>query len=284
MTTTAPISNAVTARRLFPALLAWLTCLCMALPLRAEPIDELVEALQIDSMIEVMRVEGMAYGEELAEEMIPGGSNLAWQDLLEQIYDAGKMRTIVRQGFAEVIEDSDPAPLIAFFSSDLGQKIITLELEARRAMIDDEVEEAARQAYLDLKGSEDPRLDQLRRFVVVNDLLETNVTGALNASFRFYSGLVDGGGLQMAEGDILADVWSQEEETREDTREWLFAYLLLAYEPLEDDEVEAYIALSETTQGRALNRALFAGFNAMYNEISYALGLAASRQMQQQDL
>ncbi|WP_300532837.1 DUF2059 domain-containing protein [uncultured Mameliella sp.] len=284
MTTTAPISNAVTARRLFPALLAWLTCLCMALPLRAEPIDELVEALQIDSMIEVMRVEGMAYGEELAEEMIPGGSNLAWQDLLEQIYDAGKMRKIVRQGFAEVIEDSDPAPLIAFFSSDLGQKIITLELEARRAMIDDEVEEAARQAYLDLKGSEDPRLDQLRRFVVVNDLLETNVTGALNASFRFYSGLVDGGGLQMAEGDILADVWSQEEETREDTREWLFAYLLLAYEPLEDDELEAYIALSETTQGRALNRALFAGFNAMYNEISYALGLAASRQMQQQDL
>ena len=284
MTTTAPISNAVTARRLFPALLAWLTCLCMALPLRAEPIDELVEALQIDSMIEVMRVEGMAYGEELAEEMIPGGSNLAWQDLLEQIYDAGKMRKIVRQGFAEVIEDSDPAPLIAFFSSDLGQKIITLELEARRAMIDDEVEEAARQAYLDLKGSEDPRLDQLRRFVDVNDLLETNVTGALNASFRFYSGLVDGGGLQMAEGDILADVWSQEEETREDTREWLFAYLLLAYEPLEDDELEAYIALSETTQGRALNRALFAGFNAMYNEISYALGLAASRQMQQQDL
>lgn len=284
MTTTAPISNAVTARRLFPALLAWLTCLCMALPLRAEPIDELAEALQIDSMIEVMRVEGMAYGEELAEEMIPGGSNLAWQDLLEQIYDAGKMRKIVRQGFAEVIEDSDPAPLIAFFSSDLGQKIITLELEARRAMIDDEVEEAARQAYLDLKGSEDPRLDQLRRFVDVNDLLETNVTGALNASFRFYSGLVDGGGLQMAEGDILADVWSQEEETREDTREWLFAYLLLAYEPLEDDELEAYIALSETTQGRALNRALFAGFNAMYNEISYALGLAASRQMQQQDL
>lgn len=284
MTTTAPKLTAVTARRLFPALLAWLTCLCMALPLRAEPIDELVEALQIDAMIEVMRFEGMAYGEELAEEMIPGGSNLAWRDLLEQIYDAEKMRTIVRQGFAEVIADSDPAPLIAFFSSDLGQKIITLELEARRAMIDDAVEEAARQAYLDIKGSEDPRLDQLRRFVEVNDLVETNVTGALNASFRFYSGLVDGGGLQLAEGDILSDVWSQEEETREDTREWLFAYLLLAYEPLEDDELEAYIALSETTQGRALNRALFAGFNAMYNEISYALGLAASRQMQQQDL
>ncbi|KHQ53968.1 DUF2059 domain-containing protein [Mameliella alba] len=284
MTTTAPISNALTARRTIPALLAWLTCLCLALPLRAEPIDELAESLQIDAMIEVMRVEGMAYGAELAEEMIPGGSNSAWQELLDQIYDAEKMRTIVRQGFAEVIEDSDPAPLIAFFSSDLGQKIITLELEARRAMIDDAVEEAARQAYLDIKGSEDPRLDQLRRFVDVNDLLETNVTGALNASFRFYSGLVDGGGLQLAEGDILADVWSQEEETREDTREWLFAYLLLAYEPLEDEELEAYIALSETTQGKALNRALFAGFNAMYDEISYALGLAASRQMQQQDL
>mgnify|MGYP001487454765 CR=1 FL=1 len=36
--------------------------------------------------------------------------------------------------------------------------------------------------------------------------------------------------------------------------------------------------------GAALNRALFAGFNDMYNEISYAMGLAAARQMAETDL
>jgi hypothetical protein len=58
----------------------------------------------------------------------------------------------------------------------------------------------------------------------------------------------------------------------------------VAYEPLTDDELDAYIAMSESSVGRVLNRALFAGFNAMYDKLSYALGLAAAQQMQQQDL
>ncbi len=255
-----------------------------AAPVKAEPVDDLLESLQINDMLEIMRAEGLAYGEELADDMIPGGHGQSWQSLLTQIYDPDKMHTIMRRGFAEIIEESDPTPLIAFFNSDLGQRIIQLELSARRAMIDDVVEEAARQSYLDLRGTDDARLKQIERFIAVNDLLEANVTGALNASFRFYSGLVQGGGLGMSEADILQDVWSQEEETRDDTREWIYAFLLLAYEPLSDEELDAYIALSETTQGRALNRALFAGFNDMYDEVSFALGLAAAQMMQQQEL
>lgn len=279
-----PFSAAVAAHRLLLGALALLTCLVVAPPVRAERVDDLMDALQVESMLGIMRTEGLSYGEELASDMLPGGSSAPWRDSLSQIYDADRMRDVVRSGFAETFDGTDPDPLIAFFSSDLGQRVVQLELAAREAMVDDAVEEAAREAYQDLKGDEGPRLDQLRRFVEVNDLLEANVTGALNASFKFYSGLVDGGGLRMSEGDILSDVWSQEEDTRMDTREWLYAYLLLAYEPLEDEELEAYIALSETSQGRALNRALFAGFNAMYDEISYALGLAAAQQMKQQEL
>jgi hypothetical protein len=42
--------------------------------------------------------------------------------------------------------------------------------------------------------------------------------------------------------------------------------------------------LSRTDAGRALNRALFAGFNKMYDDISYALGMAVAREMQVQEL
>ncbi|MGP6086179.1 DUF2059 domain-containing protein [Antarctobacter jejuensis] len=272
------------AHRLLLVLAVALATGTSAAPLRAEPVDDLLEALQIEEMLEIMRVEGMAYGEELAEDLIPGGHSPRWEGLLAQIYDPEKMHTVMRGSFAEIIAESDPAPLIAFFSSDLGKKVIQLELSARRAMIDDAVEEAARQTYRDLKGTDDARFKQIDRFIEVNDLLEANVTGALNASFRFYSGLVEGGGLGMSEAEILQDVWSQEQETRDDTQEWIYGFLLLAYEPLTDEELDAYIALSETSQGRALNRALFAGFNDMYDEVSFALGLAAAQMMQQQEL
>ncbi|WP_246594331.1 DUF2059 domain-containing protein [Mameliella sediminis] len=272
------------ARWVMRAACTWMACLCLALPVRAAPIDDLMGALRISEMVEVMRDEGMTYGSELADDLLPGGDSLAWQVLVSDIYDNESMLAVVEKGFAGAIAETDVDPLMAFFNSDLGKRIVDLELSARKAMVDDAVEEAAREKYRSLQGSEDPRLAQIQRFVEVNDLLEANVSGALNASYRFYSGLVDGGALRLSESEILSDVWQQEESTREDTREWVYAYLLLAYEPLSDEDLEAYIALTETAQGRALNQALFAGFNNMYDTISYALGLAAARLMQQQEL
>jgi hypothetical protein len=258
-------------RPLLSGALAVMAVLLLAVPARAQPVDDLMRALQVDAMLDVMHIEGIAYGEDLGA-------------LLAQIYDTDKMADVVRMGFADALGDTDTEPLTAFFDADLGRRIVDLELSARRAMIDDTVEQAARETYIALRGDDDPRLAQINRFVEVNDLLEANVAGALNASFQFYSGLVDGGGMAMSESEILSDVWSQETETRDDTQEWVFAFLLLAYESLTDAELETYITLSESQEGRALNRALFAGFNAMYDEISYALGLAAAQQMQQQEL
>lgn len=277
-------SRHVLAARCLQGVLAVLTCVTFAAPLRADPVDELLEALQIEPMINVMRTEGLAYGEDLGKDMLPGGGSEIWSDLVSEIYQAERMRSVVQAGISKVLKDADTDPLTAFFSSDLGHRIVLLELAAREAMIDEAVETAARDTFNDLDGSDDTRLAQIQRFVEVNDLLEANIAGALNASFQFYAGLVDGGGLRMSEAEILSDVWAQEEATRKDTREWLYSFLLLAYQPLEDDELETYIALSESPEGRALNRALFSGFNAMYDKISYALGLAAAQQMQQQDL
>ena len=60
--------------------------------------------------------------------------------------------------------------------------------------------------------------------------------------------------------------------------------MLMAYTPLKQDQLEDYVALSATEEGRLMNRALFEGFNTMYDSISYALGLAAAREMQGEDL
>ena len=84
--------------------------------------------------------------------------------------------------------------------------------------------------------------------------------------------------------DILADVWGQEEEIRTDTREWVFAFSLMAYQPLSDAELRAYVDLSATQAGRALNQALFDGFDRMYADIAYGLGLAAAQALEGEDL
>jgi hypothetical protein len=258
--------------------------LLSAQPLRAAQVDELLDALGIDEMLEIMREEGLAYGEELGDDMFSGGTRPSWRALLEDIYDPEKMRVIMRRDFKQALDGADAEPLIAFFNTPTGEKIVSLELSARRAMIDEDVEAAARDHYRMLAGSSDPRLEQIQRFVAAGDLLEVNVAGALNASFQFYRGLVDGGGLDMSESEILSDVWSQEDETRDDTRDWLYGFLLLAYRPLSDEQLEDYIELSNAPEGKLLNQALFAGFNEMYDEISYALGLAVAQEMMAQDL
>ena len=264
-------------------ILACALAVAAAVPARAGSSDDLLQALEIDAMIEVMRDEGLEYGQDLSADMFPGADPERWEALVREIYDPAKMRAVMHAHFSETLADTDVQPLIDFFTSEAGRRIVGLELSARRALIDDDLEQAAREAF-QAADPDESRMRQLDRFVEVGDLLDANVTGALNASFHFYNGLVDGGALEMSQSDILSDVWSQETDTRADTIEWLYAFLLLAYEPLSDAQMEAYISLSATTEWRAMNRALFAGFNAMYDEISYALGLAAASQMQTQEL
>ncbi|MGB1208076.1 MAG: hypothetical protein ACPG7W_02630, partial [Paracoccaceae bacterium] len=146
------------------------------------------------------------------------------------------------------------------------------------------VEDAARDVFRTLQGGDDPRLAQLDAFVAANELVEANVTGALNASFQFYAGMAQGGALDLTEDEILTIIWQSEAETRADTREWVYGFLLMAYGPLDDDTLERYTDFSASAQGQVLNRALFAGFNRMYDGLSYDLGLALARDLSVRDL
>ncbi len=122
------------------------------------------------------------------------------------------------------------------------------------------------------------------RYITTGDMLNRNVTSALNSNVQFLRGLAEGGAIEMSEDDILADVSGDLDATREDTASWLFGFLLLAYHPLDDTELEAYIAFSQSDAGQALNRALFNGFGAAYDDISYALGRAVALNMTTQEL
>ena len=71
-------------------------------------------------------------------------------------------------------------------------------------------------------------------------------------------------------------MWSQQEEIRQDTLGWLNAYLLMSYQPVPLDALEQYLDYAASPEGRALNAALFDGFEVVYSDISYGLGRAIS--------
>lgn len=249
-------------------------------------LQRLSRALGLPQIIAVMHDEGVSYGDELAESMFPNGADAGWRDTVAEIYDIDRMGDVALADFAENLDSAEVSELTGFFESPLGVEIIALEIAARRALLDDALDAANKAITARMIADKDPRIDLIRQFIVVNDLLETNIVGALNSSYAFYIGLVDGGAFRDAipEDKILADVWQQEPDIRLETDEWLYGFLTLAYSPLSDADLVAYIEFSETAAGQALNSALFAGFDEMFEGISRALGLAAAKVMSSRQL
>ncbi|MCE2739373.1 MAG: DUF2059 domain-containing protein [Rhodobacter sp.] len=262
-----------------------------ALPLRAASADPaaLLTTLRIPEMIAVMQDEGIAYGDELEEQLFPGAGGARWDEAVARVYDEPALLERFQSAFAARLA-ADPQAMdqiAGFFGTDRGQQILILEIEARRALLDEAVEEAAAVSVDDMRARDDPRLALLERFATANDLIEQNVSGALNANFAFYQGMSDGGafdGAKMTEADMLAEVWAQEPDIRAETESWLYPFLALAYKPLSDADVEAYLAFSESEAGRAMNAAMFAAFDEVFREISRDLGRAAAEMLSGQDI
>ena len=254
----------------------------------ANRIAALVDLMHIDKMLAVMRQEGLDYGKSLDDDMMGGAAGADWTQALEVIYDADALRARIEAAMLrEYAQDASMlAEVEAFFGSPTGQNILTLEVEARRAMLDDAAKDAAELTARRMVEDNDPMMDLLQRFAEVNDLLEMNVAGAMTSNLAFYKGLAAEGafGDELTEEQMLSDVWNQEPQVRAESEKWLNSFMALAYQPLSDDDVKAYIAFSETPAGQRLNTVIFAAFDEAFRQVSFDLGRAAARQMQGNDI
>lgn len=266
-------------RVMLMVLLVW------AAPLRADPADltGLINALRLPDVLGVMRAEGLAQGEDLGADLLPDRNDARWLTDLDRLYDEDRMLSVVTAELRRGLAGVNLAPLTAYFLSDIGQQLIAGELSARRAFLDPAIEDAARSALLPPE-SEDGRGLTILAFIAANDMVDLNLSGGMNDSLRFYQGLAQGGQLDMSEADMLDDVWSREEETRTDSALWLRALLTRAYRDIPVDGIAGYVELSLTPEGKALNVALFAGFDRMYGDLNYALGLALASRLSGEDL
>ncbi len=257
-------------------LVAPLFCL-LATPLWADARAQvLMDVLKTDEVALILQAEGLEYAETLNQDLLNGQGGAGWTLQVGAIYSPQRMTETLRGYLESEVQGTEREETITFFASDLGAQIITLENAARAAISDQDVEDAARARYAELEDSDDARLAQIKALVQSGDMIDRNVTAAMNSNFQFMRGLAEGGAVEMTEGEMLAEVTAQQDEITEDTTGWLYGFLLLAYSPLDDAALDKYIAFAQTDAGNALNRALFDGYGAAYADISYALGRAVA--------
>lgn len=254
----------------------------------APEIASLSKTLMIGRVMDVMRAEGLDHAVELSQDLLAGQDDAAWRAVVEVIYDTEKMTARFDAGLAGALADSPTvvADSAVFFGSGFGQRILNLELEARVALLDKAAEAAAKAAWDTLELENPQRTALIMQFAAVNDLIESNVMGALNANLAFYRGLSAAGafGDAMSEDQMLAEVWGQEPDIRTETVNWLYPFLTLSYQPLTDADLQSYIDFSTTSAGQKLNAAVFVAFDAVMAEVSRELAAAAGQLMRGQDI
>ncbi|MDQ1899406.1 hypothetical protein RAH32_02960 [Paracoccus sp. WLY502] len=247
------------------------------------------DVMQLDRLAPVLRDEAVAEGAEMAATMFPRGGTGRWLGQVAAIHAPPRIQALFMRGAVESLTTMDPADLqagLTFYGTRLGQRLLALETTARVAMLDKDVEAAARAAWAQAQRRSTPRAARIARLIDAADLVDPNVAGGLNASIAFARGFQAGGGSSMplAEGEVIQNAWAEEPELRADTESWIGAYLFLAYSSLGDRELEAYIAFAESSAGGALSRVMFAGFDRVFTQTAHDMGLAAAAEMQGRQL
>lgn len=243
-------------------------------------VERYLSALKLGEVFDILRDEGLTSAEEIANEDEAITASPAWSRRMERIYATDKMEAIFRQGLSNTKSFELSEEAVAFFESELGQRIVDIEISARRALSDEDVEDRAREMAVAL-GEEDPDRKALYdQFIAVNDLVESNLMGALNSNLSFYQGLGTNPLFgNMDEASMLDRVYGQADEIREDMEDWTMNFSVLAYGLLSHEEMEAYLDASATPAGQILNRALFGGFDKVFELHSFELGRAMAEFM-----
>ncbi|MGD9919123.1 MAG: hypothetical protein AB7U46_13985 [Paenirhodobacter sp.] len=244
--------------------------------------------LHSEKLFSILQQEGVHYGDDLADELLPGGADPGWRAEVAAIHAPARLLPPYEEvlGAALAAEKADQGAIERWLGSDLGQRVVTQEIAARAAMLDQSVEDAAIARAEEADAAQDPKLDAVREIIEAADLVEPNVAGGLNANLAFYRAMAQGGAFpyEVTESDMLADVAAQEDDIRADVTSWMEGYLFLAYQGLSLEDLHRCAEFNASEAGQALLRAQFQGFDHVYERSSAELGTALARRLNAAEL
>ncbi|NPD15823.1 DUF2059 domain-containing protein [Xinfangfangia sp. D13-10-4-6] len=243
---------------------------------QAATVDDLKASLGIPALFKVLAREGQDYGASLDDGMLGGRGGAGWRQTVMRIYEPSRLEARFSQVFQEAIGNQPGviAEANAFFNTPLGQRVVTRERETRETLLDPDAKEAAEVEAGKLRDARSPRLRQIRRLIEAADLIEGNVASGLTGAAAFNEALSATlpEAQRLPEIDRMAQIWRQEGEIRASTGLWLLSFMTLAYAPLTDEELQAWVDFSASDSGRALNQALFTAYSETFREVMAELG------------
>ena len=235
--------------------------------------DRLVDALGLPALIVAFSAEGIEAGAALDAGLLNGQGGSVWAETVRRLYDPERLVQEVRAAFDAGLDPDVAAQALLFFESDLGQRLTELEVQARQAMLNPDLEEIA-------KSAPAASSDAISDFLTIRDLVARNTDTSLEAQIAFFAGMAEVTG----RANETPDIEAQRDAVAANTESWLRGYYALAQSPLSADDVAIYTAFWDTEVGRALDDVLFEAFGTSYSTLSFGLGQTAGRLLPQNDL
>ena len=226
--------------------------------------DELYDALYLQKIIKTLHNEGIEHAIESGKVYLGQDYDAdSFENAVKKIYNLKMMDNFTRKGLIQKLSKEKAEVALKFFSKGLGARVALLETSARSAISYKEVEAAAVQMAKDAKNEDTARYSMLEQNIKDLELVELNMTGAFSAQYAFLSNLSALDEMPLGNDDIVTLLLESEEEMRQDIVDWLMGFTHMAYTPLSDEELKAYLTFLTSADGKALNLALFHIFNGL---------------------
>lgn len=236
-------------------------------------IDRLVDAMGMPALVRAFSDEGIASAARLDEDFLNGQGGSVWAETVRKLYDPARLEAELRRGLYTALDPEVARTALVFFDSDLGARIVALEVQGREAMLDPDVLDMAKAAGADAGAS-------VTDFIALRNLTERNAEAAISAQTAFFDGIAQ----TITSAFTPPDVEGQRPMIIADTESWLKGYYALVQSALSEDEIETYTAFWQTQVGTAVDDAVFAVFGQSYEGLSYGLGQAVGRLMPPNEL
>lgn len=220
------------------AVLMWMQA-ALAAPER-DKITEFLEITGFDVALESIRLSAGTAPMMLGLDKDDFGAQ--WNQLTQEVFQPGEMEALA----VEILHQTLPVDLLthanAFYSSDLGQRIVAAE-NAAHMIEDDDAKSEAGEAIVDgLTRLGSGRVDDLRRMTSASDSAGVAIRAMQEIQVRFLmaaaaAGVVE---LRMDESDLRAALQQQEDELRRAIETSALTSAAYTYQAFSDAEVTAY--------------------------------------------
>lgn len=240
-------------------------------------VEEFLEVTGFDVALESIRLTAASAPEMLGFDAEAFGSE--WTRLVGDVFDTDLMHDMAIEILSQTLEPRLLEHGVAFYASDLGQRIVAAENVAH--MTEDEAlkEESGAAILTALEAAESPRVDYLRRMNAATDTGGTAVRALQEIQIRFLlaaaaSGVIE---LQLDEPDLRAMIEADSEDLRQRIVVSSLISAAYTYQAFSDAEVLQYAeALEHPDMRRVYDLMNAVQYEIMANRFE-ALALAMTR-------